>query len=91
VGNTLPVVPELGQPSPEQRRDAYRLYRNRQRPKLICAVPDGAPLPAFVAPGQWSFEQMLCPEDAPPAGFRDRPAAVGVRLNSFHLFQAFLC
>jgi hypothetical protein len=34
---------------------------------------------------------MLCPEDAAPVGFRDRPAAVGVRLNGFHLFQAFLC
>jgi hypothetical protein len=34
---------------------------------------------------------MLCPEDAAPTGFRDRAAAVGVRLNGFYLFQTFLC
>ena len=82
---------EPRQPSPEPRRDVYRLYRNRQRPELICAVPDRAPLPAFVAPSQWAFEQMLCPADAAPTGFRDRAAAVGVRLNGFYLFQTFLC
>jgi len=90
-GDTLPVVPELEQPSPEPRRDAHRLYRNRQRPELICTVPDGAPLPAFVAPSQWAFEQMLWREDLALAGFRDRPAAVDVRVNGFYMLQTCLC
>ena len=82
---------EPGRPSPEPRRDAYRLFRNRQQPELICAVPDRSPFPAFIAPGQWAFDKLLCPKDAAPTGFRDRAAAVGVRLNGFHLFQTFLC
>ena len=34
---------------------------------------------------------MLWREDPALAGFRDRPAAVGVGLDGFYLFQTFLC
>jgi len=71
-----------------QARDCtYNLFRNRPRPELLCAVPEDRPIPSFLDPGGWRFEQTLRPLDRSPAGFEERAARAGVRFNGFYLFQ----
>jgi hypothetical protein len=65
----------------------YNLFRNRQRPDLVCAVPEDRPVPRFLAPGRWRFERALRPLDITPAGFENRAAQAGVQFNGFYLFQ----
>jgi PAS domain-containing protein len=66
---------------------AYNLFRNKQRPEIICAVPEDRSIPSFVGPAQWAYEGSLGPQDARPAGFHDKAAFAGVRFNGFYLFQ----
>jgi hypothetical protein len=72
---------------PLARECTYNLFRNRQRSELLCAVPEHRPVPSFLAPEDWTFEQPLDVAEPAPAGFDDRAAAVGVRFNGFYLFQ----
>jgi hypothetical protein len=82
------AIPEPTRASPERRQYSYKLFRNRLRPKLLCAVPADRSVPGFLGPEQWSFEQVLDRSEAALPGFRDRAASAGVRLNGFYLFQA---
>lgn len=65
----------------------YNLFRNRQRPELLCAVPEDRPVPGFVVAERWSVLRPLRPRDVPPPGFHSRAASAGVRFNGFYLFQ----
>jgi hypothetical protein len=73
--------------TPAMRDCAYNFFRNKERPKLFCAVPEDHPVPSFVVGDKWSFEHRLGRSDAPPPGFKNRAASVGVRFNGFHLFH----
>jgi hypothetical protein len=79
--------PEPAQPVPGDY--AYNLFRNKQRPEIICAVPEVRPVPHFIDPEQWTFEQPLRPLESPPPGFDRKAAYAGVRFNGFYLFHAF--
>jgi hypothetical protein len=79
--------PLLVSASPPARECTYNLFRNRQRPELLCAVPEHCPVPSFLAPKDWTFERPLHAAEPAPAGFEDRAATVGVRFNGFYLFQ----
>lgn len=83
-GSTLPLIQE---PRRAKRGCTYHLFRNRQRPQLICAVATERPLPAFLLPEQWLCEGSLGPSDPAPPGFREHAAVNGIRLNGFYLFQ----
>ncbi|WP_052002777.1 hypothetical protein [Microvirga sp. BSC39] len=83
-GSTLPVIQE---PRGAKRESTYHLFRNRQRPQLICAVATEHPLPGFLLPEQWLCEGSLGPSDPAPPGFREHAAVTGIRLNGFYLFQ----
>jgi hypothetical protein len=83
-GSTLPVMRE---PRGTKREGTYHLFRNRQRPQLICAVATERPLPGFLLPEQWLCEGLLGPSDPAPSGFREHAAVTGIRLNGFYLFQ----
>jgi hypothetical protein len=72
---------------PFVRDSTYNLLRNKQRPDLLCAVPEHRPVPSFLVPEDWTFERPLNAADIAPAGFEDRAAIVGVRFNGFYLFQ----
>ena len=80
-------IPLLASARSSTRDCTYNLFRNRQRPELLCAVPEDRPVPGFVVPGDWRFERALRPSDTNPPGFEDRAAQVGVRFNGFYLFQ----
>lgn len=77
----------LASARPSARECTYNLFRNRQRPELLCAVPEHWPVPRFLDLEGWTFERPLHDADIAPAGFEDRAASVGVRFNGFYLFQ----
>jgi hypothetical protein len=77
----------IQKPRRAKRKCAYHLFRNQQRPQLLCAVATDRPLPGFLLLGQWLRDGSLGPSDAAPRGFRERAAVTGIRLNSFYLFQ----
>lgn len=72
---------------PVLRECAYNLFRNNQRSKLFCAVPEDRPVPGFIEAEAWSFVRVLRRYDVAPSGFHDRAARAGVRYNGFYLFQ----
>lgn len=65
----------------------YNLFRNKQRPEILCAVPEDRPIPRFVDREQWMYAGSLQPQDFRPSGFLDKAASAGVRFNGFYLFQ----
>ncbi|WP_414476080.1 hypothetical protein [Microvirga sp. M2] len=67
---------------------AYNLFRNREFPEIICAVPEVCPVPDFIQPDQWEFERPLRPAEPHPPGFQDKAADTAVRFNGFYLFYA---
>jgi hypothetical protein len=70
------------------KRDcAYNLFQNKERPELICAVPQDRPVPQFLVAERWSFARSLHPEESAPPGFRDRAATTGARFSGFYLFH----
>jgi hypothetical protein len=81
-------VQQPGQTQPDPADYAYNLFRNKQRPAIICAVPEDRPVPHFIDPEQWTFEQPLRPLETRPLGFDRKAAHVGVRFNGFYLFYA---
>ncbi len=69
---------------------AYNLFRNRQQPELLCAVPEDRPVPSFLRWEQWTYECPLRSLRDCPAGFDGRGASAGVRFNGFYLFQTIV-
>ena len=80
-------VHHLAPTTPETSDCAYNLFRNKQRPEILCAVPEDRPIPRFVVREQWTYAGSLQPQDPGPLGFHDRAASAGVRFNGFYLFQ----
>jgi PAS domain-containing protein len=80
-------VHQFGPVTLDVRDCAYNLFRNKQRPEILCAAPEDCPVPGFISSEQWVYEGSLRPQDARPPGFEDRAASVGVRFNGFYLFQ----
>ena len=83
----MPSVHHLAPTTPETSDCAYNLFRNKQRPEILCAVPEDRPIPRFVVREQWTYAGSLQPQDPGPSGFHDRAASAGVRFNGFYLFQ----
>ena len=80
-------IQHLAPARPSVRDCTYNLFRNKPRPEILCAVPEDHPVPGFLGPEEWVFEQALRPSDPPPPGFNDRAACTGARLNGLYLFQ----
>ena len=68
---------------------AYNLFRHRDKPHLLCAVPEDYEVPRFIAERAWSFGGKVTEAAAAPVGFDVLAARHGVRLNGFYLFQSF--
>jgi hypothetical protein len=77
----------IHQPGGVKRECTYHLFRNQQRPQLICAVATDRPLPGFLLLRHWLRKGLLGLSDIAPPGFRERTAASGIRLNGFYLFE----
>ena len=74
--------------SAEAHDRAYNLFRNREFPDIVCAVPEDCPVPEFIRPEQWAFDHPLRSEEPRPPGFHARAAKSAVRFNGFYLFYA---
>ena len=68
---------------------AYNLFRHRDKPHLLCAVPEDHEIPRFIAERAWSFDCKVTEAAAAPVGFDVLAARHGVQLNGFYLFQSF--
>ena len=84
----MTMIQDPAKADPILRECAYNLFRNNERPKLFCAVPEAHPVPSFIDTEAWSFERVLRRQDAAPPGFHGRAARAGARYNGFYLFQA---
>jgi PAS domain-containing protein len=85
------IIVKSGHPLASARPDASdcvnNLFRNKQRPEILCAVPEEYPIPGFIRSEQWAYVGSLRCNDARPPGFDNRAATTGVRFNGFYLFQ----
>ncbi len=64
----MTTIQQPGPSQPDAGDYAYNLFRNKQCPEIICAVPEDRPAPHFIDAEQWTFEQPLRPLEArPPA------------------------
>ena len=68
---------------------AYNLFRHRDKPHLLCAVPEDCEVPRFIAERAWRFGGKVTEAAAAPIGFDVLAVRQGVRLNGFYLFQDF--
>ncbi len=66
----------------------YNVFRRRGH-RVYCAVPEDCVVPHFLDGKTWVFDGKIEDTSAPPIGFNDQAAAVGVRYNGFYLFHAF--
>ena len=67
---------------------AYNLFRRKNGPPLLCAVPEDMAVPRFVTDERWIFAGKVGAHEDGPAGFERWRADEGARLNGFFLFQA---
>ena len=65
----------------------YNLFRNVERPELLCAVSEDRPVPAFVRGPQWEYGGRVDTLEADRLRFNRQAADASVRYNGFYLFQ----
>ena len=65
----------------------YNLFRHRDRPELICAVPEDAPVPAFIIGPPWELAGGIDDATVSSVAFDREAAGMGARYNGFYLFQ----
>ena len=58
---------------------AYNLFRHRDKPHLLCAVPEDGEVPRFMAERAWRFDRKLAEAAAAPLGFDVLAARQGLR------------
>src|SRR5689334_13820160 len=66
----------------------YNLFRRKNGPPLLCAVPEDVAVPRFVTDEDWAFAAKIGAHEEGPAGFERSRADESTRLNGFYLFQA---
>ena len=86
-GDPMDLTHRLPPADLEMQDCTYNLFRNRQQPEILCAVPEDRPLPGFLRSEHWTYERPLRSRDVRPSGFHARAAYAGVRFNGFYLFQ----
>src|SRR5215203_3562601 len=68
----------------------YNLFRNAERPELLCAVSEDRPVPAFIRGPQWEYGRRIDTLEADRLRFNRQAAEASVRYNGFYLFQVIL-
>ncbi|WP_245239756.1 hypothetical protein [Methylobacterium variabile] len=74
-------------PRTVRRWPTYNLFRRREEPDLICAVPNDFPVPAFVSGEAWTYAGSISAPSEAPAGFSAEAAEHGAEICGFHLFH----
>jgi|GEM_PF-1000045 hypothetical protein len=72
--------------------NAFNLFRRKEEPELLCAVPDDRAVPSFIAGETWEFGGTISGSSREHPGFDAGAARAAARYNGFYLFQAWkLC
>lgn len=71
---------------------AFNLFRRKEEPELLCAVPEDRVVPSFIAGETWEFGGTITGSSREHPGFDAHAARAAARYNGFYLFQAWkLC
>jgi hypothetical protein len=84
-----PAPEETAPPNIYAAHPAYNLFRRRQEPDVLCAVPEDRPVPSFINANGWEFAGKADEPATLPLGFNQKAARVSVRCHGFYLFEAF--
>jgi hypothetical protein len=67
---------------------AYNLFRRKEAPELVCAVPEDRAVPRFIAGESWEFSGRISAGSREHAGFDGHAASTAARYNGFYLFHS---
>ena len=67
---------------------AYNLFRRKETPELVCAVPEDQAVPRFIAGEQWEFGGRVSAGSLEHPGFDGIAANAAARYNGFYLFHS---
>jgi hypothetical protein len=71
---------------------AFNLFRRKEEPELLCAVPEDRAVPSFIAGETWEFGGTITGSSREHPGFDASAARAAARYNGFYLFQGWkLC
>jgi hypothetical protein len=65
---------------------AYNLFRRKEEPALVCAVPETTPAPSFLDEA-WEFRGKIEDPTRAPRGFKPHAAQAAARRAGFYLFH----
>jgi hypothetical protein len=68
---------------------AFNLFRRKEEPELLCAVPEDCAVPRFIAGETWEFGGKITGKSREHPGFDASAARAAARYNGFYLFQAW--
>ncbi len=69
--------------------NAFNLFRRKEEPELLCAVPEDRAVPRFIAGETWEFGGTISGSSREHPGFDASAASAATRYNGFYLFQAW--
>lgn len=67
---------------------AYNLFRRKEAPELVCAVPEDRAVPRFIAGETWEFGGRISAGSRKHAGFDRHAARAAACYNGFYLFHS---
>jgi len=69
--------------------EAFNLFRRKEAPELLCAVPEDRAVPSFIVGETWEFSGKLSGDSGQQPGFDMSAASAGARYNGFYLFHTW--
>jgi hypothetical protein len=67
---------------------AYNLFRRKEAPELVCAVPEDRAVPRFIAGETWEFGGKIAAGSGEHPGFDGIAASAAARYTGFYLFHS---
>jgi hypothetical protein len=67
---------------------AYNLFRRKEAPGVVCAVPEDRAVPRFIAGETWEFGGKIAAGSGEHPGFNGIAASAAARYNGFYLFHS---
>jgi hypothetical protein len=65
----------------------YNLFRRRQEPDIVCAVPEARPVPSFLIDEGWTFQGKISGDAFTDLGTSERLARHSVEVNGFYVLH----
>jgi hypothetical protein len=69
--------------------ESFNLFRRKEVPELLCAVPEDRIVPKFIAGESWEFRGKITSRSPHQPGFDGSAASAAARYNGFYLFHAW--